>query len=140
MMLFCCYIGISEQHVSRPPWSIVFVWIYTCIYAYAMYGCNIFNFTRGYISIHPHLFNQSTRFLDRLLQMIYILGSPFSLFVQALFSSKKFSQKVLQQSSHRILRYVHGALNVDEKKLMHGLVGNREMNVLNLISRTQIVK
>jgi len=31
---------------------------------------------------------------------------------------EKFSQKMLQYSSHRILRYVHGALNVDEKKLI----------------------
>jgi len=29
---------------------------------------------------------------------------------------EKFSQKVLQYPSHRILRYVHGALNVDENK------------------------
>ena len=36
--------------------------------------------------------------------------------IQDLFSSKKFSQKVLQYPSHRILRYMHGALNVDEKK------------------------
>ena len=28
------------------------------------------------------------------------------------------SQKVLQSPSHRILRYVYGALNVDEKKLI----------------------
>ena len=28
---------------------------------------------------------------------------------------EKFSQKVLQYLSDRILRYVHGALNVDEK-------------------------
>ena len=28
------------------------------------------------------------------------------------------SKKVLQYPSHRILRYVHGALNVDEKKLI----------------------
>ena len=35
-----------------------------------------------------------------------------------LFSCKKISQKVLQYPSHRILRYVHGALNVDEKKLI----------------------
>jgi len=31
---------------------------------------------------------------------------------------EKFSRKVLQYPSHRILRYVHGALNVDEKKLI----------------------
>ena len=31
---------------------------------------------------------------------------------------EKFSQKVLQYPSYRILRYVHGALNVDEKKLI----------------------
>ena len=37
------------------------------------------------------------------------------IYIKALFSSKKFSQKVLQYPSHRILRYVHGALNVDEK-------------------------
>jgi len=28
------------------------------------------------------------------------------------------SKKVLQYLSHQILRYVHGALNVDEKKLI----------------------
>ena len=33
----------------------------------------------------------------------------------AVFSSKFFSQKVLQYPSHRILRYVHGSLNIDEK-------------------------
>ena len=31
---------------------------------------------------------------------------------------EKFSQKVLQYSSHQILRYMHGVLNVDEKKLI----------------------
>ena len=35
-----------------------------------------------------------------------------------LFSSKKISQKVLQYPSHRILRYVYIASNVDEKKLI----------------------
>ena len=29
---------------------------------------------------------------------------------------EKFSRKVLQYPSHRILRYVHGVLNVDENK------------------------
>ena len=44
-----------------------------------------------------------------------LLQSKFSHSL-GLFSSKKFSQKVLQYPSHRILRYVYGALNVDEKK------------------------
>ena len=35
-----------------------------------------------------------------------------------MFSSKPNSKKVLQYPSHRILRYVHEALNVDEKKLI----------------------
>ena len=34
------------------------------------------------------------------------------------FVREKFSQKMLQYPSHRILRYVHGALNVDKKKLI----------------------
>jgi hypothetical protein len=33
-----------------------------------------------------------------------------------MFGSKKFSQKVLQYTSHRNLRYMYGALNVDEKE------------------------
>ena len=37
---------------------------------------------------------------------------------EPLFSSKIFSQKVLQYLSRRILRYVYGVLNVDEKKLI----------------------
>ena len=35
-----------------------------------------------------------------------------------MFSSPLNSQKVLQYPSHRILRYVYGALNIDEKKLI----------------------
>ena len=31
---------------------------------------------------------------------------------------EKFSKKILQYLSHRILRYVYGALNIDEKKLI----------------------
>ena len=34
------------------------------------------------------------------------------------FSSKNTSKKVLQYLSHWILRYVYGAVNVDEKKLI----------------------
>ena len=35
-----------------------------------------------------------------------------------MFSCEPNSKKVLQYSLHRILRYVHGILNVDEKKLV----------------------
>ena len=41
---------------------------------------------------------------------------------------KNFHHKL----SYRILRHMHGAFNVDEKKT--SLVGNRETNVLSLIS------
>ena len=38
--------------------------------------------------------------------------------IKAVFSFQKKFQKMLQKPSHRILRYVHEALNVDEKKLI----------------------
>jgi len=39
-----------------------------------------------------------------------------SIIVRPCLVYENFSLKVLQYPSHRILRYVHGALNVDEKK------------------------
>ena len=38
--------------------------------------------------------------------------------IERVFSCKNTFKKVLQYSSHRILRYVHGAVNVDGKKLI----------------------
>ena len=76
MMLFCCYLRISEQHVPPPPWSIVFVWIYT--HVYMLMPCMDVIFLISYVDIYIntfHLFNQSTRFLDRLLQMILVEGT-----------------------------------------------------------------
>jgi len=43
-------------------------------------------------------------------------ASPFSL--SACLVARPNSKKVLQYTSHRILRYVYGALNVGEKKLI----------------------
>jgi hypothetical protein len=37
-------------------------------------------------------------------------------YTQSLFSSKKWTQKVLQYLSHQILRHMHRVLNVDERK------------------------
>ena len=36
--------------------------------------------------------------------------------IKRVFSSKNTSKKMLQYPSYRILRYVYGAVNVDEKK------------------------
>ena len=49
---------------------------------------------------------------------------------EAPFRLKKFTQYL----SHRILRHMHGVLNIDEKKLIVQLVRNRETKLLNLIS------
>ena len=45
-----------------------------------------------------------------------VFGTKHSL--TARLDGENFSQKVLQYPSHRILRYVHGVLNVDKKKLI----------------------
>jgi hypothetical protein len=71
------------------PWSMVFVWIYTCIYAYAMYECNIFSFTHGYISIHSIcLINQHGSWIIFCRWYIYLDHLLISLFSHSHFTVK----------------------------------------------------
>jgi len=54
---------------------------------------------------------------------------------EALFSLPQRPKTFQDFSSHRILRHMHGALNIDENKnLLHSLPVNREMNLLSVVS------
>jgi len=53
----------------------------------------------------------------------------------ALFSFQKVLPKILDSSSHRILRHMYGVLNIDENKnWLHSLRVICEMNLLSLVS------
>jgi hypothetical protein len=78
--------------------------------------------------IHMHIYTKQACICMQLYE------SYRSMYISACLVPTLNSQKVLQYPSHQILRYVHGALNVDEKNWLHSLVGNYETNILSLIS------
>ena len=68
------------------------------------------------------------------LHNLFWITSPPKIFVHRPCLVHLKNQKLFNLS-HRILRHMHGALNIDENKnLLHSLLVNRETNLLSLVT------